>query len=138
MSPPPEGDIFVRSPLFARAQAIREQVALLKSLKQPVPPHLQALFNALKEESKSAVQAVEETTGVEDVEVTVDKGEPAPADVGSNSNIFTEPTPEPEPAPEPEPEPAPEPQPVAEPEPVVTEAPKPHKTTRAQRTYQGR
>lgn len=97
-SPPPPGGVYVRDPQAARAEAIRARVALHKRRGEPVPTHLQYLFDQLPAGEDHDVDLVNEKTGEPEGEVTLVDSLPKPE---------PEPTPEPE-LPEPEPEPEPE------------------------------
>lgn len=89
MQVPPEGGMFVRDPAAARAQAIRDKVALFQREGLPVPPHLQSLLDGLPVgEDDSAVELVNSVTGEHIADVDVDAGETPPANIGSTSNIF--------------------------------------------------
>lgn len=60
---PPKGDLYVRDPQAARAKAIRDRIALHKELKQPIPPHLQKLFDDLPDEDAASVDLVDAVSG---------------------------------------------------------------------------
>ncbi len=71
---PPEGELYVRDPAAARADAIREKVALYKSQGLPIPEHLQHMYDSLPANGNSDIELVDATTGAHVAEV--DDGEP--------------------------------------------------------------
>lgn len=72
MQVPPDGGMFVRDPAAARAQAIREKVALFQKEGVPIPEHLQTLLDGLPDGDDSAVELVDKVTGKLLAEVDVD------------------------------------------------------------------
>lgn len=71
LAPAPKGDIYRRDPEAARAQAIRERVALFQRQGKPVPDHLQHLYDSLPSHEKLDVDLVDEKTGDQISEVDV-------------------------------------------------------------------
>jgi hypothetical protein len=69
---PPKGEMYIRDPEAARAQAIRERVAMYKGQGKPVPEHLQHLFDTLPEHEKTDIELVDAKTGrhISDVQVS--------------------------------------------------------------------
>jgi hypothetical protein len=97
IAPPPEGDIFVRDPAAARAEAIRAKVALFKRHGEPVPEHLQMLFDTLpkQREGDKAVDLVDAVSGEHVGGVSLEfAGEVAPnPEVNPEANPEVEPEP---------------------------------------------
>jgi hypothetical protein len=81
----PRGDKYVRDPRAARAEAIRERVALHKQLKQPIPPHLQEMYDELPDDGHREVELVDEVTGEHIAEVNLQ----APPDKVRNPSVTT-------------------------------------------------
>lgn len=85
----PHGDMYVRDPAAARAQAIREKVALLHRHGQEVPQYLQALFDALDAQNdEAAIELVNAATGEQVAEVDKAQPEPLRPDVASTTDMF--------------------------------------------------
>lgn len=68
---PPRGDMYVRDPRAARAQAIRDRVAQFKEQGIEIPDHLQKLFDELPDPAAQEVELVDAVSGehVADVEL---------------------------------------------------------------------
>lgn len=97
-SPPPAGGVYVRDPAAARAEAIRERVAQHLRRGEPVPPHLQKLFDQLPPVGDDQdVDLVDEKTGRHEGEVklvdsnqiesTPDQGAPPPETVAAPAEV---------------------------------------------------
>jgi hypothetical protein len=75
----PKGDLYVRDPGAARAEAIRERVAMHKRHGTPIPDHLQMLYDRLPPEGDNEdVELVDAVTGehVAEVEMLHDGAQP--------------------------------------------------------------
>ncbi len=129
MQVPPEGEMYVRDPAAARADAIRQKVALYTRHGIPIPEHLQAMFDELPPAGDSSeVELVDAVTGEHVAEVDVNKSPPkslkketeapvveapvvavAPEEttIASSGDLHVDVAVEPEPAPEVKPEPEP-------------------------------
>lgn len=125
---PPKGEMYIRDPEAARAQAIRERVAMYKGQGKPVPEHLQHLFDTLPEHEKTDIELVDAKTGrhISDVQVSgPGRTKLATMAAPEESPMVVPPGPfTARKAPEPEPvvvDPAPAPEPVIE----AVAAPKP-------------